>query len=107
MRVRIPTLDPVATAHPPSARALQVSLAEGQPPLRTTASALLSWYKQYRPEGGPLRYASAADLEAAMGDDLRSSYAGLRDCTLVSTLQRRRKPVLVTRQVSPAPDRPR
>ena len=88
-----------------SARALQVSLAEGQPPLRTTASALLSWYKQYHPEGGPLRYASAADLEAAMGDDLRSSYAGLRDRTLVSTLQRRRKPVLVTRQVSPAPDR--
>ena len=80
-------------------RELQVSLAEGQPPLRTTVPVLMSWYARYHPDGGPLRYATAAELEAEMGDEIRRVYVDLEPYALVTALSRRLKPVLVSRQV--------
>lgn len=56
---------------------------------------------RYHPDGGPLRYASASELEAAMGEELRtvySEFAGNQYKLLALALQQRRKSVEVSHQ---------
>ena len=74
-------------------------LREQQPPVRVSALVLRQWYAKYHPDSGSLRYDSVAELEDGMGDALRRDYAGLRYGALRTALGKRRKVVLVPRDV--------
>ena len=60
-----------------SADVLAEQLIEGQTPVSTTGALLRQWYQRYHPGAFPRRITSAAELEAFMGDDLRSKYQGI------------------------------
>ena len=60
---------------------------------------LRQWYAKYHPDSGPLRIASAAELEVLLGDDLRTYYGDLKDRSLHTALRQRIKPVLLDRQI--------
>ena len=82
-----------------AARVTAQRLAEGQPPHLVDGLLLHQWYQQYHPDAGPLRIETAAELEAQLGAELRTSYRGLGCRALCSALAKRRKPVLVTVQL--------
>ena len=76
-------------------------LREGDTVITVGAAVLRQWYMQYHPASGPVRYASASDLEEALGEELRTVYrhfTSTQERRLASALQRRRKSVLVSRQ---------
>ena len=54
----------------------------------------------YHPKSGPLEYSAAQELEDALGEELRSKYAGLGRKPLVTALGKRRKPVRVSEKVA-------
>lgn len=74
-------------------------LREQQPPVRVSSLVLRQWYAKYHPDSGPLRYDSVAELEDGMGDALRRDYPGLRYKALRTALGKRRKVVLVSKDV--------
>ena len=41
-----------------------------------SALLLRQWYAKYHPDGGPLRFESAEDLERGLGERLRAVYDG-------------------------------
>ena len=82
-----------------AAQTLSEVLLERQPPVCVSALVLRQWYSQYHPDSGSLRYASVAELEHAMGDDLRREYAGLRCKALRTAFGKRRKVILVSENV--------
>ena len=74
-------------------------LREGDTVITVGAAVLRQWYMQYHPASGPVRYASASDLEEALGEELRTVYrhfTSTQERRLASALQRRRKSVLVS-----------
>ena len=73
------------------ANALAEVLAERQPPILVTGAVLGRWYAQYHPVAGPVRYNSAAELDAAMGGEMRSAYSGMGARPLQHALGARRK----------------
>ena len=52
---------------------LAVVLAEQQPPLQVSPLILRQWYTKYHPDSGSLAYATAEELEEALGDFMRSA----------------------------------
>ena len=82
-----------------AARVTAQRLAEGQPSHLVDGLLLHQWYQQYHPDAGPLRIETAAELEAQLGAELRTSYRGLCHRALSSALAKRRKPVLVTHRL--------
>jgi len=60
---------------------------------------LRQWYTKYHPDSGPIRIATADELENIMSAEWRMRYAGLKKDVLSATLGKRRKPVLVSVQV--------
>ena len=84
-----------------SVGALAESLEEGESPVCIKDPLLLrQWYAKYHPDSGPLRVASAGELEELLGDELRLQYADLNSFSLTTALSRRRKAVLLVRQVA-------
>ena len=79
-----------------SAAILAEQLSEGQPPVCTTSSLLRQWYQKFHPGAGSKSIATAAELEAFMGDDLRCKYHGLGYKVLRTVLSQRRCPVLIS-----------
>ena len=74
-------------------------LREQQPPVRVSSLVLRQWYAKYHPDSDPLRYDSVAELEDGLGDALRRDYPGLRYGALRTALGKRRKVVLVSKNV--------
>ena len=83
-----------------SAEKLAEQLGEGQPPVYTTAAILRQWFQKYHPRADPKSIATVAELEAFLGDDLRSKYQGIPRRQLVQALSQRRCPVLVPDKVA-------
>ena len=83
-----------------SVRALAESLEEGVSPVFLPDPLLLrEWYVKYHPESGPIRIASAGELEELLGAELRLEYADLNCWALTTALSRRRKAVLLVMRV--------
>ena len=74
-------------------------LLESQPPVRVSGLVLRQWYTKYHPDSGPAECETAAALEEAMGESLRSQYAGLGYKALCKALGQRRKVVMASEQV--------
>jgi hypothetical protein len=55
---------------------------------------------KFHPNSGPSEYHSAADLERAMGDEIRTHYGGMAGRMLVTCLKQRLKSVIICRQVA-------
>ena len=60
------------------AQALADRLSEGDPSFAVSALLLRQWYARCHPRSGPLRYHTAADLEAGLGAELRQQYPGMK-----------------------------
>ena len=60
---------------------------------------LRQWYMKFHPTSWPLQYHSAADLEQAMGDQIRSQYPGMPARALHTCLKQRLKSVSIDYQV--------
>ena len=56
------------------AKSLSDALSESQPPWKVSPAVLRQWYTRYHPSSGPLKYETAAALDEALGDRLRSVY---------------------------------
>ena len=80
------------------AQALADRLSEGDPCFFVSALLLRQWYARCRPRSGPLRYDTAADLEAGLGAELRQQYPGMKSGRLQTVLGQRIKAVLVGRR---------
>ena len=74
-------------------------LREQQPPVRVSSLVLRQWYAKYHPDSEPVRYDSVAELEDGMGDALRRDYPGIGFRALRTALGKRRKVVLVSKDV--------
>ena len=82
-------------------RPLADSLAEGHPTILMGDPFLLrQWYVKYHPDTGPIRIASAEQLEEMLGDEMRTLYAGMADRKLATAMSQRRKPVIFGQQVA-------
>ena len=70
---------------------------ELSPPIRLTSIDVLKrWYLEYHPHSGSITYSSVADVEANLGDMLRTRpYYGLSSHHLRDVLSHRLKPVLI------------
>ena len=75
-------------------------LQESQPPVVVAPLLLRQWYAKYHQDSGPLAIHSAVDLELYLGDDIRREYPYYRTWALHGALGRRRRPVLLSRQVA-------
>ena len=82
-----------------SAGELAMMFAETQPPLHVSVLILRQWYTRYHPDSGALSYDTVNALEEALGDVLRSQYVGMGYRDLRTTLGKRRKADLVSKQV--------
>ena len=81
--------------------AFSVALAEGQPPALVEALLLRQWSQKYHPDSGPIKVDTVGYLEEVLGDDLRTTYAGMKYKALRTSLpQRLPKAVLVSENVS-------
>ena len=74
-------------------------LLESQPSVVVTPLLLRQWYAKYHDDSGPLEIANAVELEQYLGDDIRREYPYFTYRALHGVLQRRRRPVLLSRQV--------
>ena len=74
---------------------LSEELAETQPAVHASGSLLQEWYRKYHPDSGSLTYAHAADLEEAMGDELRRHHSEVTYRALRTALSQRPKPVVI------------
>ena len=77
------------------ATTLSEELAESQPAVHVSGSLLQEWYRKYHPDSGSLAYAHAADLDEAMGAELRQHYSGVGYKNLRNALRQRPKPVII------------
>ena len=59
---------------------------------------LRQWCAKFHPDGGPLQYANAEEVEAGLGERLRDVYAGLNNWALQSVLGLAREAVEVSRR---------
>ena len=57
------------------------------------------WYAKYHQDSGPLEIANAVEVEQYLGDDIRREYPYFTYRALHGVLQKRRRPVLLSRQV--------
>ena len=80
------------------AEVLSKKLEESQPFVSVPGLLLRQWHAKFHPDGGPLQYANAEELEAGLGERLRDVYAGLSDWALQSVLGLVRKAVEVSRK---------
>ena len=83
-----------------AAPSLVAVLQESSPPVAVTALLLLQWYAKYHPDAGPLRIHSAVELEQYLGDDIRRQYPYFSSRQLQGALEKRRRPVLLSRKVA-------
>ena len=75
-------------------------LQESQPPVVVAPLLLRQWYAKYHPDSGPLQIHSAVELEQYLGDDIRREYPYFHSRALHAALERRRRPVLLSRRVA-------
>ena len=80
------------------AEVLSERLQESQPSVFASGLLPRQWYAKFHPDGGPLQYANAEELEAGLGDRVRDACAGLADWVLQAALGAARKAVEVSRQ---------
>jgi hypothetical protein len=74
-------------------------LLESQPSLTVAPLLLRQWYAKYHDDSGPLLISNAVELEQYLGDDIRREYPYFNSWSLHGILKRRRRPVLLDRQV--------
>ena len=76
------------------------TLLESQPPVLVDPLLLRQWYAKYHPDAGPLCISSAVELELYLGDDIRKEYPYFNSWALHGVLTRRRRSVVLSRQVA-------
>ena len=74
-------------------------LLESQPSVAVAPLLLRQWYAKYHVDSGPLLIGNAEGLEQYLGEDIRKLYPYFRSTALHGVLTRRRRPVLLPRQV--------